>query len=264
MFSFGRIPSLLSAEQRRLTTGCRLLVFDVSPHSLNTTIGVYQEGSAEKAAEALKGMLSSDAILIRDGRQTSVPAWEIVPGDVAVLGLGDKVPADIRLLEVNNLATQEAALTGESVPIDKVTEPIKAETGDPRQTPLGDRKNMCFSATLVAQGTGVGMVVATGDNTEIGTINSLVNKVEEKKTAVLEQIDFIAKILAAFISVTALATWLVAFFKLGESALDSLTIALTCAVAMIPEGLDAIVTMTYSWAVSKMAKGKYPICIDCR
>jgi magnesium-transporting ATPase (P-type) len=201
-------------------------------------------------------MLSSDAILIRDGKQQSVPASEIVPGDVVMLGLGDKVPADIRLLEVNNLASQEAALTGESVPIDKVTEPIKAETGDPRQTPLGDRKNMCFSATLIAQGSGIGLAVATGDNTEIGTINNLVNKVEEKKTAVLEQIDFIAKVLAGFITITALVTWLVAFYQLGSKPLDALTIALTCAVAMIPEGLDAIVTMTYSWAVAKMAKGK--------
>ena len=221
---------------------------------MNTTIGVLQEGSAEKAAEALKSMLSSDAILIRDGKEQKVPGQDIVPGDVVILQTGDKVPGDIRLLEVNNLACQEAALTGESVPIDKVTTAIVAETGDPRQTPLGDRKNMCFSATLVAQGYGVGLVVATGDDTEIGTINKLVNKVEDKKTAVLEQIAYIAKILACFIGITALITWLVAYFQLGSSPLDALTIALTCAVAMIPEGLDAIVTMTYSWSVAKMAK----------
>lgn len=199
-------------------------------------------------------MLSSEAICIRDGKETKVPGLEIVPGDVVMLSLGDRVPADIRLLSVSNLACQEAALTGESVPIDKVTEPIKSATGNPKQTPLGDRKNMCFSATLVAQGTGIGLIVSTGDHTEIGTINSLVNKVEEKKTAVLEQIDFIAKCLAGFIGIVAVSTWLVAFFKLDEEALDALTIALTCAVAMIPEGLDAIVTMTYSWSVSKMAK----------
>ena len=138
-------------------------------------------------------MLSSDAVLVRDGNEVKIPANEIVPGDVVVLGTGDRVPGDIRLLEVNNLACQEAALTGESVPIDKTNEPIKPKNGgDPQQIPLGDRKNMCFSATLVSQGYGVGLVVETGDNTEIGTINKLVNKVEEKKTAVLEQIDFIA------------------------------------------------------------------------
>lgn len=222
--------------------------------SLNTTIGVLQEGSAEKAAEALKSMLSSDAVLVRDGKEKKVAGTDIVPGDIVILQTGDRVPGDIRLLEVNNLACQEAALTGESVPIDKITDPIASATGDPKQTPLGDRKNMCFSATLVSQGYGVGLVVSTGDNTEIGTINSLVNKVEEKKTAVLEQIAFIAKCLACFIGVVAITTWLVAFYQLGESALDSLTIALTCAVAMIPEGLDAIVTMTYSWSVAKMAK----------
>lgn len=199
-------------------------------------------------------MLSSDAILVRDGKEQKVAGTDIVPGDVVILQTGDRVPGDVRLLEVNNLACQEAALTGESVPIDKSTDPIAAETGNPKQTPLGDRKNMCFSATLVSQGYGKGLVVATGDNTEIGTINSLVNKVEEKKTAVLEQIDFIAKCLAGFIFVVAITTWLVAFFQLDEGALDALTIALTCAVAMIPEGLDAIVTMTYSWSVSKMAK----------
>ena len=224
-------------------------------YRLNTAIGVYQEGSAEQAAAALKSMLSSDAVLVRDGKESKVPANEIVPGDVVILQTGDRVPGDIRLLEVNNLACQEAALTGESVPIDKSHEPIKPKDGgDPNSTPLGDRKNMCFSATLVSQGYGVGLVVATGDDTEIGTINKLVNKVEDKKTAVLEQIDFIAKCLACFIFLVAIATWLVAFFRLGEEALDALTIALTCAVAMIPEGLDAIVTMTYSWSVSKMAK----------
>lgn len=220
---------------------------------LNTTIGVYQEGSAEKAAEALKSMLSSDAVLVRNGKKTKVPAGDIVPGDIVVLQTGDKIPGDIRLLEVNNLACQEAALTGESVPIDKMIDPIVAETGDPRQTPLGDRKNMCFSATLVSQGYGVGMVISTGDFTEIGTINKLVNQVEDKTTAVLEQIDFIAKVLAVFIGITAVITWCVSYFQLGVSALDALTIALTCAVAMIPEGLAAIVTMTYSCSVAKMA-----------
>jgi len=197
-------------------------------------------------------MLSSDAILIRDGKEVKIPANEVVPGDVVVLGTGDRVPGDVRMLEVNNLACQEAALTGESVPIEKITDAIEAAV--PSQVPLGDRKNMCFSATLVAQGYGVGVVVATGDNTEIGTINSLVNKVENKKTAVLEQIDFIAKILACFIAVTAVVTWLVAFFKIDAKAVDALSIALVCAVAMIPEGLEAIVTMTYSWSVSNMAK----------
>lgn len=221
--------------------------------SLNTTIGIIQEGSAEKAAEALKNMLSSDAIAIRGGKEVKVPAKELVPGDIVLLSLGDRVPADLRMVSVNNLACQEAALTGESVPIEKTIDAISTG-GNPMETPLGDRTNMCFSATLVAQGSGRGIVVCTGDNTEIGTINALVNKVEKKKSNVLKQIDTVSKFLAVFICITALVTFMVAFFKTGVSAVDAVSIALVSAVAMIPEGLEAIVTLTYAWAVSNMAK----------
>ena len=221
--------------------------------SINTCIGIIQEGSAEKAADALKAMMSSDALVVRDGKDVKVPADEIVPGEIVKLSLGDRVPADLRMLEVSNLSALEAALTGESVPIDKTTDAIDVN-GDPSQTPLGDRHNMCFSATLVSQGAAIGVAVETGDNTEIGTINALVNKVEKKKTNVLEQIDTVSKWLAVFIALTSLATWHVAFFITDESGIDALTTALVCAVAMIPEGLEAIVTMTYAWAVKNMAK----------
>ena len=121
----------------------------VSVITLNTWIGIYQEGNAEKAADALKNMLSSDARVIRDSKEIMVAASDLVPGDVCLLGLGDKVPADLRMISVSNLATGEAALTGESVPIDKVTEPIEVPGGlDPEQVPLGDRKNMAYSGEL--------------------------------------------------------------------------------------------------------------------
>eukprot|EP00529_Nitzschia_sp_RCC80_P003146 CAMPEP_0113496070 /NCGR_PEP_ID=MMETSP0014_2-20120614/29931_1 /TAXON_ID=2857 /ORGANISM="Nitzschia sp." /LENGTH=1074 /DNA_ID=CAMNT_0000389979 /DNA_START=97 /DNA_END=3321 /DNA_ORIENTATION=+ /assembly_acc=CAM_ASM_000159 len=221
---------------------------------INTMIGIIQEGSAEQAAEALKAMLSSDAVCIRDSKTTNVPAGLIVPGDVVVLGLGDRIPADLRMIEVQNMASAEAALTGESVPIEKVITPIPLEDGqNPKQVPLGDRKNMCFSATLIAQGSGIGVVVATGDYTEIGTINKLVNAVESKKTAVLEQIDIVSTYIAMFIAVVAVFTFLYTFFTTNVDWLVALNIALVCAVAMIPEGLEAIVTVTYAWAVSKMA-----------
>lgn len=220
---------------------------------MNTTIGIVQEGSAEKAAEALKAMLSSDAVVVRDGKDVKVPANKIVPGDVVRLSLGDRVPADLRMCEVSQLASGEAALTGESVPVDKTIEAIEVE-GDPMQTPLGDRHNMCFSATLIAQGSGTGVVIATGDNTEIGTINALVSQVEEQKTNVLEQIDRVSTWLAVFILLTGIATFFVSWQLTKLSPLDSLSTALVCAVAMIPEGLEAIVTMTYAWAVSNMAK----------
>lgn len=244
--------------------------------TINTAIGIYQEGSAEKAAEALRNMLSSDAVVIRDGQTSKVSGQEIVPGDIVLLELGDRVPADLRMVEVVNLACAEAALTGESVPIEKTIDAI--ETNDPRSTPLGDRHNMAFSATLVAQGTGVGLIVSTGDNTEIGTINKLVNKVEDKKTNVLKQIDTVSKWLAVFIVLTAIVTFCVAYWTVDpplkkdctkveqdeetngcgytttEKVLEAVSMALVCAVAMIPEGLEAIVTVTYAWAVSNMAK----------
>ncbi|KAL7489084.1 hypothetical protein ACHAW6_014673 [Cyclotella cf. meneghiniana] len=225
--------------------------------ALNTWIGIYQEGNAEKAADALKNMLSTDARVIRGGKEIMVPAGDIVPGDVCLLGLGDKIPADLRLISVSNMATGEAALTGESVPIDKTTEAIPVENGqDPEQVPLGDRKNMAYSATLVAQGSGIGIAISTGDFTQIGTINRLVNNTETMKTDVLEQIDRISKYLAVAICTMCLGTFLVAFFyseTYNRQPLLSVNIALTCAVAMVPEGLEAIVTLTYSYAVKVMA-----------
>ena len=220
---------------------------------VNTMIGIAQEGSAEKAAEALKNMLSSDALVLRDGKEVQVPSPEVVPGDILIINTGDKVPADLRMFMVANVACGEAALTGESVPIDKTVDAIVV-SGNPESTPLGDRHNMAFSATLVAQGRGGGIAIATGDETQIGTINALVSTVEKKKTNVLEQIDYISKWLAVFVTLAALATFLVSIFVSGQSPIDALSIALVCAVGMIPEGLEAIVTMTYAWAVSNMAK----------
>jgi magnesium-transporting ATPase (P-type) len=226
-----------------------LIIFVIT---LNAWIGIMQEGSAEKAANALKAMLSSEAEVMRDGKATQVPAQDIVPGDIVVVKLGDRIPADIRMLDVSNLACQEAALTGESLPIDKITDMIDAQ--NPEEVPLGDRKNMCFSATLVSQGRGVGVVVETGDHTQIGTINALVNNVETKKTAVLEQIDRVSMVIAIFVIIVAIVTFCVAFFQTGLGPLDAVGIALVCAVAMIPEGLASIVSLTYAWAVSNMAK----------
>lgn len=226
-----------------------LIIFVIT---LNAWIGIMQEGSAEKAANALKSMLSSDAEVIRDGTNKEIPASELVPGDMVVIKTGDRIPADIRMIEVSNLTCTEAALTGESLPVEKQTEAIEAS--NPDQVPLGDRKNMAFSATLCSQGRGLGVVVATGDSTQIGVINGLVNNVEQKKTAVLEQIDNVSKVIAAAVICVAIVTFCVAFFMTGLKPLDSVAIALVCAVAMIPEGLASIVSLTYAYAVSNMAK----------
>jgi magnesium-transporting ATPase (P-type) len=247
---------LLSYHHPTTTLCSLLLLCSLLPHgSLNTIIGIVQEGSAEAAAEALKNMLSSDAVVVREGKEVKIPSSELVPGDIVKLQLGDRIPADLRMVAVTNLASLEAALTGESVPIEKHTDPIELAAGvDATQIPIGDRHCMCYSATLVSQGSGVGLVVASGDYTEIGTINALVNKVERKRTNVLEQIDTVSKWLAFFIALASIGTWCTAYFITGLGPIDALTTSLVCAVAMIPEGLEAIVTMTYAWAVSNMAK----------
>jgi magnesium-transporting ATPase (P-type) len=201
----------------------------------------------------LKNMLSADALVVRDGKEVQVPSADVVPGDILIINTGDKVPADLRMFMVSNIACGEAALTGESIPIDKTVDAIVVG-GNPESTPLGDRHNMAFSATLVAQGRGGGIAIATGNETQIGTINALVNTVERKKTNVLEQIDYISKWLAMFVILCAFATFLVAIFVTGQTPIDALSVGLVCAVAMIPEGLEAMVTMTYAWAVSNMAK----------
>ena len=157
------VPSLLTYPQNIVTNWIQVGII-VGVIVINTWIGIVQEGSAEKAAEALKSMLSSDARVLRSGQEKMIPAQDLVPGDIVYLGLGDKVPCDLRVINSANLACQEAALTGESVPIDKTVDPIEIpEGGNPMQTPLGDRHNMCFSATLVAQGSGIGIAIATGD-----------------------------------------------------------------------------------------------------
>src|SRR6478609_6202672 len=134
---------------------------------LNALLGFIQEGKAEKALDSIRNMLSTEARAIRDGKTGLLPAEELVPGDVVLLESGDKIPADLRLVDVKNLRTEEAALTGESVPIDKTTEAVT------ENATVGDRKGMAFSGTLVASGRGTGVVVATGTATELGRINQM-------------------------------------------------------------------------------------------
>jgi magnesium-transporting ATPase (P-type) len=248
------IKGFTAVDTEELVTSWIEVALIVGVITLNTWIGIRQEGHAERSADALKSMLSSSAVVIRDGVAREVPARELVVGDVVKLNLGDRVPADMRMARVRNLGAQEAALTGESLAVEKRVDALVAAEGDPQKVPLGDRKNMCFSATLIAAGEGVGIVVRTGDNTEIGKINDLVNKVEKKKTGVLVQIDIVSKWIAIFVVTMAFIVFLVALFMAKQKPLDAVSTALVCAVAMIPEGLAAIVTLCYAWAVSNMAK----------
>src|SRR5215831_1647322 len=149
---------------------------------INALLGFLQEGKAEKALDSIRNMLSPEARTLRDGEPRMIPSEELVPGDIVLLESGDKVPADLRLIDIKNLRTEEAALTGESVPIDKSTDPVA------EKATVGDRKGMAFSGTLVASGRGTGVVVATGADTELGRINQMMTTVSALETPLLRQI----------------------------------------------------------------------------
>lgn len=215
---------------------------------INAAIGFIQEGKAESALESIKGMLSPQATVTRDGRRTTIPAEEVVPGDIVSVSSGDRVPADIRLLEARRLRTQEAALTGESEPVDKDTDPVADRTD------LADRASMAFAGTMVAQGTGDGVVVETGQHTEIGRISELLQEVEQIETPLLRQLDRFAKVLAIAIIAVAAAMAAYGIFVHGWSFQDMFLAAVGLAVAAIPQGLPALVTITLALGVQRMAK----------
>ncbi len=215
---------------------------------INAIIGFIQESKAEQALASLKRMLSLRATVIRGGKEMEIPAERLVPGDVVVLGSGDRVPADMRLLKVKNLHVDEAALTGESLPVNKVTEPIGKEVE------IGDRINMAFSGTFVTSGQGMGIVTATGDRTEIGKIAEMLQEVEEVKTPLTKKIDSFSKVLTVVI--IAGCTIFFAFGTLikGQPAVDMFMAAVALAISAIPEGLPAIMTITLAIGVTRMAK----------
>ena len=224
---------------------------------INVVIGLVQEGSAEKSAEALKSMLSAKATALRDGERVSLEAELLVPGDVIYLKSGDRVPADCRLFDVRKIQIQEAMLTGESNDVKKNTDAVDVNTG------LADRKCIAYSATTVTTGEAAGVVIATGDNAEIGRINKLVSTVEETRTNLLVQMDYIGLWISIFVGVVAVATFLLGFFGpystvwsgLGKTVWqEAFKNAIAVAVAIIPEGLPAVVTIALALGVSSMAK----------
>ncbi|MFO7603065.1 MAG: cation-transporting P-type ATPase [Gammaproteobacteria bacterium] len=214
---------------------------------VNTVIGFVQEGKAEQALEAIRHMLAPRASVLRDGRRQSIPAEELVPGDQVLLEPGDKVPADLRLLRAKGLRLQEAILTGESVPVEKATAAV-AEGAD-----LGDRKSMAFSGTLVAGGQGVGLVVATGNATEIGRISGMLSDVEVLTTPLLKQMEVFARWLTLVILVVALLVFFYGYFLQARDATEMFMTVVGLAVAAIPEGLPAILTVTLAIGVQRMA-----------
>jgi magnesium-transporting ATPase (P-type) len=217
---------------------------------INVTIGLVQEGKAERAAEALKAMLSATATVLRNGQKVSVPADEVVPGDVIFILSGDRVPADLRLVGSTNLQVQEAILTGESLPVSKAALPPGGVRED---APLGDRLNMCFSGTMAVYGAGTGVAVATGDAAELGRINALVSSVDAKSTPLLDQLEVFGRWIALITVLLAVVTFLISFLARGNVASAAFSEAVSVAVAIIPEGLPAVTTITLALGVRHMA-----------
>jgi magnesium-transporting ATPase (P-type) len=215
---------------------------------LNAVIGFIQEGKAEQALEGIRRMLSLHAHVRRDGEWSEVEADTLVPGDIVRLRSGDRVPADVRLLEAVNLRVEESALTGESVPTTKHPAPVHADAG------VGDRFSMAFSGTLVAAGRGLGVVTATGSDTEIGHINRMISEVETLATPLTRQMNAFGKVLSAAILVMAALMFAMGWI-LHDYTLDELFFAaIGFAVAAIPEGLPAILTITLAIGVQQMAR----------
>lgn len=215
---------------------------------INAIIGFVQEGKAEKALESIRSMLSPKANVIRDAHQVSINAEEIVPGDIVALQAGDKVPADCRIVHSRNTRIDESILTGESVPVEKDSEPVEESAA------LGDRKSMAYSGTLVTFGKCRAVVVATGINTEIGKVSTLLQQVEQLSTPLLRQVSQFSKWLSLSILGLAAVTFATGYFFRNYGIIDMFMAAVSLAVAAIPEGLPAIMTITLAIGVQRMAK----------
>jgi len=214
---------------------------------LNAIIGFVQEYRASKAIEALTTMVPSEVVAVRGGRKRSLPATELVPGDLVLLQSGDKVPADLRLIEERGLRVEEAALTGESVPVEKAAEPV-AEDAD-----IGDRRSMAYSGTLVTHGTATAVVVATGAQTELGRISRMLGEASKLETPLTRQLGVIARWIALAIVLVSVVLLGVGLLR-GYALADAVLAAVTLAVAAIPEGLPAIVTIALAIGVQRMAR----------
>lgn len=215
---------------------------------VNAVIGFVQEGKAEAALDAIRGMLSLQATVLREGRRQSINAEELVPGDMVVLASGDKVPADVRLLQVTELRVEEAALTGESLPVEKQTAPVAADAA------LGDRSNMAYCGTLVVYGQALGVVAGTGSQTEIGFINQLLTHVEQNSTPLLRQINRFGYLLALVILGIAALTFVLGTWLRGIPAAEMFLMVVALVASAIPEGLPAIMTVTLALGVQRMAR----------
>ncbi|WP_241254613.1 calcium-translocating P-type ATPase, SERCA-type [Brevibacillus sp. SYP-B805] len=218
---------------------------------INGVLGFIQEARAERSLQALKEMAAPMARVVRDGQTAVIPASQLVPGDLVLLEAGDRVPADLRLIRATRLEIEESALTGESVPVTKVTDCVPAGRGG--ELPLGDRKNLAFMGTLVTGGTGKGIVTAIGMDTELGRIAHLMNEAETMETPLQLRLEQMGKILVG-VAVLLTAVVVIAGVWHGHDLLTMFLAGVSLAVAAIPEGLPAIVTIALALGVQRMIK----------
>ncbi|HSF48893.1 MAG TPA: HAD-IC family P-type ATPase, partial [Burkholderiales bacterium] len=215
---------------------------------INALIGFIQEGKAERALDAIRKMLSPRAVVLRDGRRIEIPAENLVRGDIVALASGDRVPADLRLIQAKSLRIDEAALTGESEPAEKITRPVNADA------PIGDRFSMAFSGTLVSHGQAIGVVVATGQATELGRIGAMLEQVEEISTPLLRKMSGFARSLTLVILALAAVIFAFGLLVRGYGADEMFLAVVGLAVAAIPEELPAIFTIALAIGVQRMAR----------
>ena len=218
---------------------------------INAIMSIIQEGRAEDSVAALQKMSSPEATIIRDGGRKKVKAEELVPGDIVIIETGDIIPADMRLLESSNLQIDESSLTGESVAVEKDSKvEFDSEVG------IGDRDNFAFSSSIVTYGHGKGLVTATGSETEIGKIATSLESVEAKDTPLQKQLKKLSKLLAILVVIVCILVFVVGYFRSNMDMLENFMVAVSLAVAAIPEGLTAVVTIVLSIGMNRMAERK--------
>ncbi len=215
---------------------------------LNTVMGVIQESRAEEALAALKKMAAPEAQVLRDGRRQSVPSHKLVPGDIVFLEAGNFVPADLRLLEAVNLRVDEAALTGESVPVQKNAVDIL-----PSDASIGDRKNSAFMGTTVTYGRGKGVIISTGMHTQLGMIATMLQSVEDEETPLQKKLEQLGKTLGWACLIICAVVFAVGWMRGGEP-LEMFMVAVSLAIAAVPEGLPAIVTISLALGMREMVR----------
>lgn len=239
------VAALLSALEGQAVETLIILAIVV----LNAGMSLIQEGKAEDSVKALQSMSAPNAKVIRDGKLISIPAHELVPGDIVKLETGDIVPADIRLLESQNLSSDESSLTGESVPVDK-----DAEIVYNKDIEIGDRHNYIHSSSVITRGRCVGVVATTGHSTEIGKIATNIQDAEEEQTPLQQKLAKLSKTLAFLVIAISVVVFIVGYFRPDMTALEALMTAVSLSVAAIPEGLAAVVTIVLSIGMNRMAE----------